>query len=236
MKDVEVELRRVLRERAAVLTSAPPLDRSLLGPRQTTRRGKGRRRAVIVGVAAILLLAAGVALSQVLIDPQPPTVTPVTEQLVVASGETVEGPWQLTAYRAELEGQWWTGGGFEYEVRTAWCLDLDGPMAEEAGDPPTQRANMCTEGQDEAIEPIGAVSRIPEFDEDKSLVYGMIASDVARLDVEREGGQQVEASIVRAPAEWNLQVDYFFAFISGRGKVTLVARDSKGQVIEERRV
>jgi hypothetical protein len=92
MKDLEVELRRVMRDRAAVFTSAPPLPRSLLDPRQTTGRAKGRRRAVIVALAATLVLGAGVALSHVLVDPEPPTVSPVTERLIVASGETAQGP------------------------------------------------------------------------------------------------------------------------------------------------
>jgi hypothetical protein len=236
MKDVEVELRRVLRDRAATITSAPPLPRPLPDRRRATRQGRGRRRGVVVAMAATLALGAGVALSQVLDDPEPPTVTPVTDRLVVASGETADGPWQLTAYRAELEGRWWTGSGFEYGVRTAWCLDLDGPVVEEADDPPTQRANACTfEGQAGTIEPIGVVSRNPEFD-DEALVYGEISSNVVSLDVERDGGQSVEATIVRAPAEWELPVDYFFAFISGRGKVNLVARDSNGKVLQEQRV
>lgn len=237
MKDVELGLRRVLRDRAEAITSAPPLPSPLPDRGGTTRPGRVRRRTVIIAVGATLALGAGVALSQVLVDPAPPTVTPVTERLVVASGETAEGPWQLTAYRAELEGQWWTGSGFEYEVRTAWCLDLDGPAVEEPDDPPTQRSNACTfEGQENAIEPIGAVSRHPEFDDNEALVYGEISSDVVSLDVERDAGQRVEASIVRAPAEWNLPVDYFFAFVSGRGKVNLVARDSNGGVLEEQRV
>jgi hypothetical protein len=153
MKNIEVELRQLMRDQAATITSAPPLPRPALHRPLATRSSRGRRRAVILAVAAILALGAGMALSQVLDDPQPPTVTPVTERLVVASGETVEGPWQLTAYRAELEGQWWTGSGFVYEVRTAWCLDLDGPSSEGPGDPPTQRANACTsfEGQEERI-------------------------------------------------------------------------------------
>jgi hypothetical protein len=238
MKDVEVELREVMRDQASAITSAPPLPRPALDRPLATRSNRGRRRGVILAVAAIMVLGAGVALSQVLDDPQPPIVTPVTERLVVASGETAEGPWQVTAYRAELEGQWWTGSGFVYEVRTAWCLDQDGPAAEGPGDPPTQRANACTsfEGQEEMIEPIGVVSRNPEFDSEQTLVYGEISTDVVSLDVERVGGQRVEATIVRAPHDWDLPVDYFFAFISGRGKVDLVARDSNGEVLEEQRI
>lgn len=158
MKNVEVELRRVMRERAAAITSAPPLPSEHADRRRGVRSGRGRRRAVVVAVAAALGLGAGVAVSQVLDSPEPPTVTPVTERFVVASGDTPEGHWQLTAYRAELEGQWRTESGFEYEVRTAWCLDLDGQV-EEPGDPPTQRANACTfEGQEDTIEPIGLSS------------------------------------------------------------------------------
>lgn len=238
MNDLEVQLRRVMRERAATITSAPPLPHTSLDRPLATKSSRRRRRSVILAVAAILAFGAGVALSQVLDDPQPLTVTPVTERLVVASGEMAEGPWQLTAYRAELEGQWWTGSGFVYEVRTAWCLDLDGPAAEGPGDPPTQRANACTsfEGQEEMIEPIGAVSRNPEFDGEQALVYGEVSADVVSLDVERDGGQRVEASIVRAPAAWDLPVDYFFAFIAGRGKVDLIARDSIGEVLEHQRI
>lgn len=235
MKDVEVELRQVMRDQAEAITSAPPLPRPALDRPLATRSSRGRRRAVILAVAAILALGAGVALSQVLDDPQPPTVTPVTERLVVASGETAEGPWQLTAYRAELEGRWWTGSGFVYEVRTAWCLDLDGPAVEGPGDPSTQRANLCT-FQEDPVEPIGLTTRHPRFSADEALVYGQISSDVVSLDVERDGGQRLEASIVRAPAEWNLPVDYFFAFVSGPGKLNLVARDSNGEVLEEQRV
>jgi hypothetical protein len=31
-------------------------------------------------------------------------------------------------------------------------------------------------------------------------------------------------------------VDYFFAFIAGRGKVDLIARDSNGEVLEKQRI
>jgi hypothetical protein len=237
MKDVEVELRRVMRDRAAAITSAPPLPSPLPDPRRATRLGRSRRRAAIIAVAATLALGAGVALSQVLDDPKPPTVTPVTERLVVASGETAEGPWQLTAYRAELEGQWRTDEGFEYGVRTAWCIDLDGPVVEDQGDPPTQQANACTfAGQEELVEPIGVSARHLGFDDGDALVFGEISSAVVSLDLERDGGQQVEATIVRPPPEWEVPVDYFFAFVSGRGKVNLVARDSNGEVLEEQRI
>lgn len=145
--------------------------------------------------------------------------TPVTDRLVVACGVTAKGPWQLTAYRAGPEGQLWTREGFEYDVGTAWCLDLDGPVVEDAGDPHTERANACTSGgQGYAIEPIGGVSRHPEFDGDQALVYGEISSDVVSLNVNRHSGQRVAASIVRAPAEWDDLVDYFFAFVSGQGR------------------
>jgi hypothetical protein len=236
MKDVEIELRRVMRDRAAAITSAPPLHSPLPDPRRATRLGRGRRRGVIIAVAATLALGAGVALSQVLDYPKPPTVTPVTERFVVASGETAEGPWQLTAYRAELAGQWRTGGGFEYEVRTAWCLDLDGPVVEEPDDPPTQRANSFTfEGQEDMAEPIGVSARHQQFRGDEALVYGEISSEVASLDVNRNGVEPLQATIVRA-AEWDVPIDYFFAFVSGRGKVELVARDPNGDVLEEQRI
>lgn len=237
MKDVDVELRRVMRERAAIITSAPPLPGTLAGPRRGLRLSKGRRPAMIVAVAAAIGLGAGVAVSQVLDSPEPPTVTPVTERFVVASGETPEGPWKLTAYRAELAGQWWTGSGFEHDVRTAWCLDLDAPGVEGPGDPPTQRANACTfEGEEGTIEPINISARHPEFNESEALVYGEVSSEVVSLDVGRAGGQRLQATIVRAPAEWDLPVDYYFAFISGRGKVDLVARDSNGEVLEEQHI
>jgi hypothetical protein len=237
MKDVEVELRRVMREKTAAITSVPTLPGPLSDRRRDRWLGRGRRRTVVIGLAATLALGTGVALSQVLDDPEPPTVTPVTERLVVASGETAEGPWQLTAYRAELEGQWRTDGGFEYGVRTAWCLDLDGPAVEDQADPPTQGANACTfEGQDDTIEPIGLSARHPSFDDDQALVYGTVSSDVVSLDLERDGGQRVDATIVRAPVEWEVPVDYFFAFISGDGKVDLVARASNGEVLEEQRI
>jgi hypothetical protein len=237
MKDVEVELRRVMHERAATLTSVPPLPGSLPQPRRGARLGRGRRPALIAAVAAALGLGAGVALSQVLDDPEPPTVTPVTERLVVASGETVEGRWQLTAYRAELAGQWWTGTGFQHEVRTAWCLDLDGPAVEEPKDPPTQRANACSfEAQEEVIEPIGVSARHPDFKDDEALVYGEISQEVISLEVGRDGGLNLQVTIVRAPEDWNLPVDYFFAFVPGQGKVDLVARDEEGKVLEEQRI
>jgi hypothetical protein len=237
MKDVEVELRRVMREHAAAITSPPPLPGPLTDRRRAGRPGKGRRRAVIVAVAATLALGAGVALSQVLDDPEPPTVDPLTERLVVASGETADGPWQLTAYLAEVSVPRRTETGFSQEVGIARCLDLDGPLVEEPDDPPMQRANACTFEDSEAmVEPIGGVSRHPDFSDGEALVFGEISSSVVSLDVERDKGGRVEATIVRAPAEWDLPVDYFFAFIAGQGKVDLIARDSNEEVLEEQRI
>jgi hypothetical protein len=236
-KDVEVQLRRVMRERAVALTNAPPIPSPRAYRRRGARLGRGRRRAGIVAVAAALALGAGVALSQVLDKPKPPTVTPVTERLVVASGKTMEGPWELTAYRAELAGQWWTGSGFQREVRTAWCLDLDGPGIEEPSDPPTQRGNACTfEGQEETGEPIGVTARIPEFRDDEALVYGEVSPNVVSVEVGRDGGLNLQATIIRAPEEWDLPVDYFFAFVPGPGNVDVEARDENGEVLEMHRV
>jgi hypothetical protein len=237
MKDMEVELRRVMREQAAAITSAPPFPGPLSNLERISRRARSRRRGVAVAVAAALALGAGAAVSQVLDDPEPPTVTPVTERLVVASGETARGAWQLTAYRAELEGQWRTDGGFEYGVRAAWCLDLDDPSVEQQGDPPTQRANACTfEGQEDVVEPIGMSAKHPEFLDNQALVYGEISSHVVTLDIERDGARTLQATIVRPPAGWNAPVDYFYALVSGRGKVRLVARDVNGEVLEEQSI
>lgn len=238
MKDMGLELRRVMRERAATLTEAPPPPSApLADPRHGAQPGRGRRRALVVTVAAALALGAGVAVSQVLESPEPPTVTPVTERFVVASGVTEEGPWQLTAYRAEVSVPRWTGTGFRQVVGISRCLDLDGPAVEEPGDPPTQRANACTfEDSEATIEAIGGVSRNPEFREGEALVYGEVASNVVSVEIRRGQGLSVEATIVGAPEEWNLPVDYFFAFVSGRGKVDLVARDSIGDVLEEHRI
>lgn len=237
MKHLEVELRRVMRERAAAITSAPPLQSPLADRPQSARLGRGRRRATIVAVAATLALGAGVALSQVLDNPEPPTVTPVAERLLIALGENADGPWRLTAYRAELSGQWWTGSEFQHEVRTAWCLDLDGPGVEEPGDPPVQRGNACTfEGQEDAVEPIGVTAKYPRFNDGEALVFGEVSSSVASLDIVQDGGQRLQATIVRAPAEWDFPVDYFFAFVSHGEKIDLVARDSSGEVLEQQRV
>lgn len=237
MKDVEVELRRVMREHAAALTSAPPLLSPLPERRRGARLGRGRRRALIVPVAAALGLGAGVALSQVLDEPEPITVTPVTERFVVAVGETNEGPWQLTAYRAQVSVPRWTGTEFRQEVGMARCLDLDGPGIEEPGAPSTQRMNACTfEAEGELIEPIGASTRVPEFREDEALLYGEVSLDVVSVEVGRDRGLGLQATIVRAPEELNLPVEYFFAFVPGRGKVDVVARGESGEVLEKQRI
>jgi hypothetical protein len=84
-------------------------------------------------------------------------------------------------------------------------------------------------------EPIGVSARHQQFRGDEALVYGEISSEVASLDVNRNGVEPLQATIVRA-AEWDVPIDYFFAFVSGRGKVELVARDPNGDVLEEQRI
>jgi hypothetical protein len=236
MSNVDEAIRGLMQERAESITSAPPLPETLI--RSRGRRRRVRRRAVVLAVAAVLALGAGVALSQMLENPEPPTITPTSERFVVASGDSAEGPWQLTAYRAELEGQWRTDGGYEYGVRPGWCLDLDGPAVDEGARPPTQYANICslTEDMTGPIEPIGATVRIPDFRAGDAFAFGEVSPDVVTLEMGREGGLQVEATIVRAPASLSLPVDYFFAFVPGRGNVDILARDETGRVLEEQRL
>ncbi|MGH3119207.1 MAG: hypothetical protein ACRDQ2_19235 [Gaiellales bacterium] len=237
MIDVEDELRQVMRERARTLASAPPL-RSLFPESESLTRQRHRRRAVVVvATAAVLTLAAGIALAQILEEPEPPTVTPAGDRLVVASGETDEGPWQLTAYRAQLAGTWWTGSEHVYGVRTARCLDLDGPGIEEPGEASTQQMNSCTfDGQEELIEHIGAHARVPDFVGREALVYGEVSAEVARLEIAFEDGRTQEVAIVPAPDDWNLPVGYFATFVPSSGKVGLVARNDGGEVLEEERI
>lgn len=236
MRNVDEVIRGLMQERAESITRAPPLPETLI--RSRGRHRWVRRRAVVLAVAAVSALGAGVALSQMLENPEPPTITPTSERFVVTSGDSAEGPWQLTAYRAELEGQWRTDGGYEYGVRTGWCLDLDAPRVDEGARPPTQYANICslTDDMTGPIEPIGATVRIPDFRGGDAFAFGEVSTDVVTLEMERDGGLQVEATIVQAPDSLDLAVDYFFAFVPGHGKVDVVARDETGAVLEEQRL
>lgn len=233
MNDVETMLRQVTRERAADITSAPDFPKLIL--RRGRRSWRGHRRTALAAVAVVLVVGGGAALSQMI---EEPTIIPVTDQFVIASGETADGPWQLTAYRAEVEVPVRTDTGLRQEVRIGWCLDFDSPAVEEPDAPPTQRMNACTLGEvkKRSVEPIGGSARIPGFRGQEALAYGEVSDEVATLDISREGGLLLHATIVRSPEEWDLPVDYFFAFVPGRGRVDAVARSQSGEVLERDRI
>ncbi len=225
MKNLEAELRRVMREHASTLTSAPPPPNALTETHGTRSR---RRAVVVVAAAAVLALAAGIALPQVL---GPPTITPAGDRLVVAAGETEEGPWRLSAYRAQVTGSKAPGG----DAATWRCLDLDAPALEEANAPEAQQNSSCTMGVG-GLEPIGSHTRVPDFRGSEALVYGEVSGEVARLEMVLEDGQIREVTIVPAPEEWNVPAGYFASFVSGSGKVEFVARARSGEVLERERI
>lgn len=232
MTEVETVLRQVMEDRAEEISSAPAFRSLLL--RRRRRPVRGPRRAVLAAVAAVLFVGGGVALSQMV---EGPTITPVSHQFVVTSGEVANGPWQLTAYWADVEVPVGTDTGVRPEVRKGWCLDLDAPGVDSPGASPTQYANVCsfeTEGVD--IEPIGAHARFPDFRGEDALVYGEVSHEVSSLELIREKGLSLQATIVRSPREWDLPVDYFFAFVPGRGRVDAVARDQTGAVLVRDRI
>lgn len=106
-------------------------------------------------LGAVLALAAGIALPQVL-GPRSGTISPVGDRVVVASGETAERPRRLTTPRAVTESH------TPAEASSFRCLDLDGPTMEDRSRPQTMQANYCIVG-DERIEPSGGLGGVPGF-------------------------------------------------------------------------
>jgi hypothetical protein len=232
MKELETELRQVMAERASELDSPPPLRRPSGRYRRGTRFWPPGRLAVVAAVAAVLGLVAGISVAQVL---EPATVIPVGDRFVVASGVTDEGPWRLTVYRAQITGFTTPSG----EVAAGWCLDLDSPVVDGSDLPPHGYMNICTPDQQEldpVAEPFGGAVRIPEFHGDEALVYGEVSRAVASLELRTGDGDIQEVPIVRGPEAWDLPDRYFAAFVSGTGKVDLVARDANGRVLETERI
>lgn len=230
MKELETKLREVMEERAAELAAPPPLRRSSPLPE---RRFWSRRRSLLVsGVAAILGLAAGGSVAQLV---EPSTVVPIGERFVVASGVTEDGPWQLTVYRAKVSGFTTPSG----DVAKGWCLDLDSPAVDGSDLPPHGYMNVCTPDQerlDPVAEPFRGGVRIPEFHGDAALVYGEVSTAVASLEVVGGDGDMQQVTIVRGPEGWSLPGRYFATFVSGPGKVDLVARDANGRVLGTERL
>jgi hypothetical protein len=232
MTDVETALREVMHERATEITGVP--DFQSLTMRRGQRAGRGLRRTTLAAVVAAVAVGGSVALSQMV---EGPTITPVSDQFVVASGEVANGPWKLTAYWADVEVPARTVSGVRYEVRKGWCLDLDAPSVDSPGASPTQYANVCSfETEGVTTQPIGSHGRIPDFRADDALVYGEVSHDVTSLELLRRQGLSLQATIVRSPQEWDLPVDYFFAFVPGSGRVDAVARGQNGDVLEESRI
>jgi len=224
MRDLEERLRRALVEQAAVIDTYPPLRSE--GAEQASRAPTRRRILVVAAVVGIVALAAGIALPQALDEP---AVTPVSERFVVASGETGAGPWRLTAYRGEVT--WFAG-----QRRTGWCLDLDSPEVDVPGEPHTTTMNACTvEEAEVGPEPFGGHVRIPDFDAEQALVYGEVSSEVRSLEI-RDGTTGKEVDLVRPPSGWDLPGGYYVIFLTGPGKVELVARGADGEVLATERV
>jgi hypothetical protein len=225
MQDLEERLRRALAERAAGIETYPPLRSA--DARQVSRAPTRRRILVVAAIVGMVALAAGIALPQALDEP---AVTPVSERFVVASGETKAGPWRLTAYRGEVT---WFG----MQRRLGWCLDLDSPEVEDPDGPHTIYANMCAvEDSDGPPEPIGGHVRIPDFDADRALVYGEVSAEVHSLEIRDGGTGPEDVDVVRPPSQWELPTGYYVIFLSGPGKVELVARGEDGEVLAAERV
>ncbi|HEX9375613.1 MAG TPA: hypothetical protein VGB19_05160 [Actinomycetota bacterium] len=224
MNGLETELRDLLRDRAALLTDVHPL--SLPGRDAGHRRG-GRRRAVVLALAAILVLGAGAAIAQVISSL---SVTPISDRFVIASGEQgAAGSWRLTLYHAEVT--------VHRETTTAWCLDLDAPSVDEPGAPATEQANICREdGEPPLSEPIGATASFPGFSEEAAFVYGQVSTEVARVEIRTESGETLEATVVRAPEETHLDMGFFHAIVPGTGEFEVVARGQEDGVLDVQRM
>jgi hypothetical protein len=224
MNDLETELRDLMRDRAAALTSVPPV--SLLREEPPARAGRGRRRAVTLALAATLVLGAGIAIAQVVGSH---SVTPTSDRYLIASGEEGDGSWELTLYQAEIEDR-------NGETATGWCLDLDAPSVNDPGASTTTRANICTmDGEPSWSGPVGAMAVYPGFADGQSLIYGQVSEEVARVDVSI-GGEAQQVTLVPAPEGTPAGVSYFAALAPGSGDVELVALDQNGQVLEARHI
>lgn len=232
-QDLGDRLRQVMIERAETIIEAPPLR--ALTPEGESRPRPRSRRAVLV-LAAVVGLAlfgavAAIAVSRVLSGP---SVTPVSDRFVIASGETDRGPWRLTAYRAEVKTSSRNG---DESVVGAWCLDLDAAWLEGSRSN-TTAANACThieEGIETAGEPIGVTVRVPEFDGDRSLIYGEVSHAVASVEIVQEGGETESLTIVEGPEELNLPRAYFTVLVHSDGDIRLVARSANGDVLARKR-
>lgn len=142
----------------------------------------------------------------------PPTsisVTPVGDRFVIASGETEEGPWQISVYQAYLNGQTGTA---------QWCLDLDSAAVEDPNEPATGQANICSLGETPA-QAIGPVTHVPDFRGDEALLYGQVSPQVAHLEVTfGDGTETAEIALIPAPVGTELSVGYFATFVADAGR------------------
>lgn len=164
-----------------------------------------------------------------------PSVTPVSDRFVIASGEADRGPWRLTAYRAEVRTSSRSG---DESVVGAWCLDLDAAWLEGSRSS-TAAAVACTNvegGSEEREEPIGITVRVPEFDGNRSLIYGEVSHAVASVEIVQEGGETESLTIVEGPEELNLPRAYFTALVHSDGDIQLVARKANGDVLVMKRM
>jgi len=157
-----------------------------------------------------------------------PRVIPIGDRFVIASGETDEGPWQITLYQARLTDP--TG-----ETATVWCLDLDAPSVEGPSAPGTQRMNTCSL-RNEPDEPIGPVTLVPGFRGDEALLYGQVSSEVAHLELVLEGKEPRKLAVSPAPEDTGLPVGFFATFVAAADEIEIVARDGVGEILERERV
>lgn len=143
---------------------------------------------MIIAIAATLALGAGIAIAQVLGSL---SVTPISDRYVIASGEENEGSWELTLYKAVIHAP-------NNEKWTGWCLDLDAPSVNDPSESTTTSANVCTlDEQLSLAEAIRATAVYPGFGEGKTLIFGQVSDEVARVEVSI-GRRRGSASFARS--------------------------------------
>jgi hypothetical protein len=156
----------------------------------------------------------------------------VSDRFVVASGETEEGSWQLSVYRARLSGtnrEGWDEAGW-------WCFDLDAPGQDGSGRPATETSNICGMEGETTDELIGPLARYPDFQEGRSLIYGWTSREVAAVEIRASDGETRRPALVDPPKEIGLRVRFFAAFVSTERKVEILALDDQGVLLSSKQV